>query len=136
MPPVTLVSNEYILVEYNPEAKLISHTIHQPIGPEQATMFADALDAGTEALKKYGLSKWLSDDRKNGPLPAQTMQWAFEDWQPRTIAAGWKYWANIVPTQLVAAGSLVPVIDNLHKLGLRMQVFENLEDGYKWLASL
>jgi hypothetical protein len=134
MPGKVLVSNDYITVEYLPDEQLIYHVIHQPIGPEQSELFKEALEAGTAALQQYRASKWLSDDRKNGPLPPETLQWAFDDWQPRTIAAGWKYWANVVPTELVAAGTLIPVIENLHRLGLKMQVFTKPEDAFQWLA--
>ena len=136
MPPMTLSSNEYITIEYRPEEQLIYHTIHQPIGSEQAHLFAEALSAGTDALEKYGVSKWLSDDRNNGPLPTETMQWTLEEWQPRTIAIGWKYWANVVPTQLAAAGTLIPYIENLHRLGLKMRVFTTLEEALDWLAEV
>ena len=76
-----------------------------------------------EALKQYGVCKWLSDDRKNGPLSQDVIDWGLSDWDPRTVKAGWKYWANIVPEEVVAAGALMPVIEFLHTLGLRMMVF-------------
>jgi hypothetical protein len=136
MSAIILVNNPYITLEYRPDEKLIYHTIHQPIGPDQARMLIDTLNVGTDALKKYGASKWLSDDRLNGPLPDELIQWGFADWNARTIAAGWKYWANIVPQQLIAAGTLMPVIEDLHKFGLHMRVFTNVEEGLKWLASV
>lgn len=136
MSGIVIVSNDYITLEYRPDEQLIYHTIHQPIGPDQSQLFMDALDAGTEALQQYGVSKWLSDDRNNGPLVADVMDWSFQDWSPRTIAAGWKYWANVVPTELAAAGTLVPVIDHFHKFGLKMQVFSNVEAALQWLAKM
>jgi hypothetical protein len=136
MPTIVLLTNEYITLEYRPEEKLIYHTIHQPIGPTQTQVLVDALDAGTEALQKNQVTKWLSDDRLNGPLMPEFLNWSLGDWSPRTIAAGWKYWANVVPTELVAAGTLVPVIEHFHKFGLRMQVFTHVEDGLKWLATV
>lgn len=130
-----LFSSPYITVEYRPEKKLIYHTIHKPIGG-QAQMLKEALDIGTDALRKYGVSKWLSDDRKNGPLPPEVLEWGFADWNPRTIKAGWKYWANVVPGDIAAAGTLMPVIDDLYKLGLRMQVFTTVEDALQWLDQM
>lgn len=135
MSPIELVNNEYITLEYYPDRKLVYHTIHKPIG-NQVEMFQNAMNAGTEALKKYGCCKWLSDDRKNGPLPAEIIQWGFEDWNPRTIKAGWKYWANVVPHEVAAAGTLAPVIEDLYQLGLRMQVFTSTEDALRWLDSM
>lgn len=130
MAPVKIVDNEFITVQYLPDHQTIHHVIHKPI-PDQALM--DAVNAGTEALKKYGVCKWLSDDRKNGPLSQATVEWAANDWNPRTIAAGWKYWANVVPQEIVAAGALTPLIEDLYGLGLRMMVFTNPEQALEWL---
>lgn len=136
MSGIVLASNDYITLEYRPDEQMVFHTVHQPIGIEQVPLLKDALNAGTEAMGKYGGYKWLSDDRLNGPLPPEMVEWGATDWNPRTIAAGWKYWANVVPHELVAAGTLMPLIDNLHTLGLRMQVFTNVDDALNWLATV
>jgi hypothetical protein len=135
MPNMTLYDSEYITVEYWPDKQLIYHTIHQPMSSQLPT-FKAALNAGTEALEKYKVRKWLSDDRKNDPLTPEGNEWAFGDWQPRTLKAGWKYWGSVVPEDLVAAGTLIPVIDNLYQLGLRMMVFSNVEEAVAWLDGL
>src|SRR5579859_4410804 len=134
MTPITIVDNDFITLQDLPDKKLIYHTIHRPVVDDQE--FKGPLDAGTEALKTYKVYKWLSDDRKNGPLSAAFLQWSASDWQPRTITAGWKYWANVVPTKLVAAGTLLPVIDNLYEMGLHMMVFSSLDEAINWLDRL
>jgi hypothetical protein len=133
MSRIVLVENEYITLEHLPDKKMIYHTIHKPI-PSQP--LRDALNIGTEAIKEHGATKWLSDDRKNGPLAPEDAEWGFHDWNPRTIKAGWKYWANVVPTDVVSAGALTPVINDLYKLGLRMMVFDNLEEALDWLEKV
>ncbi len=130
MSPITIVENEFITLQYLPDRKAIYHVIHKPI-PDQP--LKDSLDAGTEALKKYGINKWLSDDRKNGPLSEEFIEWSLHNWCPRTVAVGWKYWANIVPQEVAAAGALMPVIEFLHTLGLRMMVFSDPAEANKWL---
>jgi hypothetical protein len=132
MQNITLYDSDYITVEYWPEHKLIYHTIHQPMS-SQLAIFKEALNAGTAGLEKYQVQKWLSDDRKNDPLTDEGNAWAFGDWQPRTLKAGWKYWASVVPQDLVAAGTLMPVINNLFELGLRMMVFSSVEQAVTWL---
>jgi hypothetical protein len=135
MPNITIFSTEYITVEYYPDRKLIYHTIHKPIAG-QVQMFKDALDVGTATMTKYQLCKWLSDDRKNGPLPAEMLDWSSNDWSQRTIDAGWKYWANVVPEEIDAAGTLIPVIDHLYNLGLRMAVFRTPQVALEWLDKM
>lgn len=136
MARVELFSNEYITVEYRPDDKMIYHTVHKPMGVEQNEMLKRALNKGTEALERHRITKWLSDDRKNGPLPEEMAEWGMRDWNPRTIQAGWKYWANVVPEEVEAAGALMPIIENLHQHGLKMRVFTNVEEAVVWLNSV
>jgi hypothetical protein len=133
MSQIIVVDNEYITVEYLPEKKTIKHTIHQPVGGQ---VFRDALNAGTATLAKHGACKWLSDDRLNGPLSPEDVEWGFNDWNRRTIDAGWKYWALVVPPEVAAAGSLIPTMTALFELGLRMMVFTEVEAAAEWLDGL
>ena len=136
MSEIKIVDNEYITMEYHPDGKMIYHTIHKPIGTEQTQLLMDALDVGTATLGQHKVLKWLSDDRLNGPLSHEFLNWSLGNWCPRTIDSGWKYWANVVPYELVAAGTLMPVMNSLHELGLKMQVFTNVEEALKWLATV
>jgi len=135
MSKITLYNTPYITVEYHPDKKFIFHTIHQPMSGQLA-QFKEALDAGTAAMHKYGLCKWLSDDRNNDALTDEGNQWSATDWQPRTMKAGWKYWANVVPQDLAAAGTLLPIIEMLFEAGLRMAVFTEVDDAIAWLDTL
>ena len=60
----------------------------------------------------------------------------FAEWQPRTMKAGWKYWATIVPESLAAAGTLMPIMEELYNLGLRMMVFTDMEQAIAWLDKM
>jgi len=135
MSKITIYDSEYITVEYWEHKKSIYHTIHQPISA-QLEIFKEALNAGTDALQKYQIHKWLSDDRKNDPLTQAGNEWSFSEWQPRTLKAGWKYWAAVVPQSLVAAGTLMPAMEELFKLGLRMMVFASVEEAIVWLDQM
>ena len=88
---------------------------------------------GIEYMQANGLFKWLSDDRNNGPLPENVMMWFFSDWRDRAVAAGWKFWANIVPQDVIAAGSLIPVIHDLAEHGVKMNVYASMERDRDWL---
>ena len=127
---VILTDNDYVVLRYLPEPKMLYHTILKPV---DEAVFKDVLDTGTNALKTYSIKRWLSDDRNNGPFSAEFMQWSLEDWIPRTIANGWKSWANVVPQDLMAAGTLVPIIDKLYEYGLRMAVFTSVTQAMQWL---
>lgn len=133
MSPIVIVENEYITLECLPDKKIIHHTIHKPV---PGLILRDALNAGTDALAKHGARKWLSDDRKNGPISDDIRDWGFVDWNRRTIEAGWKYWALVVPQELADAGTLIPTMGDLFELGLRMRVFTNLDEAFAWLDSM
>ena len=126
---VTIIDNDHITVEYDFDRKIVQHVVHQPIGGD---VLHEALEAGTEALREYGACKWLSDDRKNGPISQEEAEWG-DAWGQRTIESGWKYWAMVVPEEIVAAGSMAPAIEDFYERGLRVMVFSNREDALAWL---
>ena len=132
MSNIVLFDHERITVDYMPDKKIIRHTIHAPV---RGQVFRDALNTGTAALAKYGACKWLSDDRKDGPQSEEEQQWGFDDWNRRTIEAGWKYWALVVPQVVADAGTLTPTIEDLYTRGLRVMVFTKPEDALAWLDS-
>ena len=129
----TILDTEAITMIYHPDTKIIHHTIHQPISGEA---LRDALNQGAEFLKEHNVTKWLSDDRKNGPLDGEDIKWGLDDWNQRMMESGWKYWANIVPEEAKAASSLTPLMDDLHEHGLWMMVFTNIDDAFHWLNTM
>ena len=61
MSETIILDNQYITIRYLPDKKMIYHTVHQPFGGQD---LRDALATGFDALRQYGLHKWLSDERK------------------------------------------------------------------------
>ena len=133
MSEVVIYDDEFITVKYLDDKRIIYHTVHKLI---EGQPLRDALVAGTEALKTYGACKWLSDDRLNGPLTPEDIEWGFINWNLPTIKAGWKFWAVVVPTELIAAGSMTQTINTLFDLGLRVMAFDNLKEAVEWLDKM
>ena len=133
MSNIEVFSSEYVTVQYVPDKQMIYHVIHKPVA-EAIDVFHAALEAGSEALKEHRATKWLSDDRNNGPLPQEHFDWLeATQWSHRTIQHGWKYWANVVPEELMAAGSLAPVIEEFYKNGLHLLLFTSIDEAQEWL---
>lgn len=132
MPAISVADNEYITLKCIPEKQLITHIIHKPIGSAE---LREALLAGTAALKEHKATKWLSDDRLNGPLAQEDVEWGFNIWNRLTIDAGWKYWALVVQKEVIAAGSMTQTIEALFDMGLRVMLFESAEEAMEWLDS-
>lgn len=134
MSPINLIDTEYVTLQYLPDKKALYHVIHKPYPDDQC--FKNTLNAGADALQQYGIHKWLSDDRNLGPMSPELLQWGAVEFNPRAIAAGWKYWANVVPEQVATAADTFVVMQTLFDVGLRMMVFTSLEQGFSWLETV
>jgi hypothetical protein len=128
-----IAENEYVTLRYIEAQNYLYHTVHKPV---DETVFMASLDRGVDFMQQHHVQKWLSDDRLNGPFSEVFSQWAINDWIPRSIQAGWKYWANVVPVEINAAGTLGPFIEVLYDMGLRMMVFSKLEEAQAWIVKL
>lgn len=130
MSKITIYNSEWITIEYHEDLGIIHHTVHKPVS---GIHLREALNIATDFLEQHHVTKWLSDDRLNGPLPQEDVDWGFNIWNRRAIGAGWKYWALVVPEQIEAAGAMQPVIENLYNYGLRVMVFSKMDQAFEWL---
>jgi hypothetical protein len=130
MSKMIIIDNEFVTLWYYPEKKIVHHQFHKFL---YGQAFRDDLNAGTELLQKYGAQKWLSDDRKNSALPKEDVEWAETDWFPRTKKAGWKYWALVLPEQVIGQMNMKRFIRDYSAQGLTVQVFSDPEAAMSWL---
>jgi hypothetical protein len=130
MADITLIDNEFVTMKYLEDKKTIYHVVHQPLVGQP---LRDMLSTGFNALKQYGVTKWIGDDRKNGPMSDEDYVWADANISNRVVESGWKYWALMVPVEIVAAGAMVPIIEANFERGLRMMVFVEPEEAFAWL---
>lgn len=128
-----LLDTDSVTVRYDKEHGYVYHTIHQPITGQP---MREMLEVGLQALAQNQGKGWLSDDRKNGELSQEDVEYSIADWGPRTAKAGWKYWAIVVPETLAGRLSMSGVIEGFFELGVRVLVFTDLEEAQEWLASV
>jgi hypothetical protein len=133
MSETTILTNDYATLKYHSEAGIVHHIFHKAIFGDE---FRRILNTGLEIFKKYGASKWLSDDRGNSPLPDDDIAWSKIEWFPRVVQAGWKYWALVVPEDAQVRMNLVQVTDTYSAAGIRVMVFGNPGDAMAWLEKL
>jgi hypothetical protein len=126
----TIIQNENASLFYYPEAKIVHHVFHKPISGQA---FRDVLNKGAETLEKNQASKWLSDDRENLALPPEDTEWSKTNWFPRSVKSGWKFWALVVPEDMMAKLNMKEFIDSYFEQGLRIAVFSDPEEALKWL---
>jgi len=129
---ITVLDNEYATLWYHPETKIVHHQFHKPISGQA---FRDILNRGVEVFQEYGANKWLSDDRENSALPPEDGDWGTNDWTPRVVAAGWKYWAIVMPRKLIGQMNMQHFIKANSEQGVTVQIFSEPDEALQWLAS-
>jgi hypothetical protein len=133
MADITLIQNEYATLVYHPDSKIVHHTFLKPISGQY---FRDVLNMGIETLNKYNATKWLSDDRNNSAMPPEDSEWSLTDWYPRAAQSGWKYWAMVVPNDILGRMDVKRYIEANFERGIRVMVFTNPEEAMTWLLNI
>jgi hypothetical protein len=128
----TIIDNEAATLRFHPQTKIVHHQIHHFVYGAQ---FRDLLEKGLEVFVAEGAQKWMSDDRKNGPLNATDGNWAETVWGPRVIAAGWKYWAIVLPEKILGEMNMRVWIDLYLKKGVTVKVFSDPDEALRWLEA-
>ncbi|MFN8530258.1 MAG: hypothetical protein U0670_16785 [Anaerolineae bacterium] len=129
-PAPAFLETEYVTLQYLPDKQCLYHVAQTYPNDQQ---FKNALNAGAAALEKYKINKWVSDDRKLGPMSPDLLQWGATEFNPRAIAAGWRFWANVVPEQVATATDTFAIMETLFEFGLRMMVFTNTQEAFEWI---
>jgi hypothetical protein len=128
----TVFEHERMIVWCYPELGIIHHQVKQYVS---GALFREALDRGIAAMRGCGGSKWLSDDRLNGPLLPADLTWAEEVWFPKTVAAGWEYWAHLPPTSVIGRMNTRRHVQLYKERGITVRPFEDLDAAMAWLVS-
>jgi hypothetical protein len=128
----TLLDNERASLWYYPNKKIIHHQFRTFVYGRE---FRDVLETGLEAFERFGARKWLSDDRGSSAPTEEDVQWASNDWAPRVMAAGWKYWAIVMPEKVIGQLSLRRWIKMYAEKGVTVRAFTSPDEALAWLET-
>jgi hypothetical protein len=128
----TILETENVTLRYYPFAKIIHHELRRFVHGEE---FRRVLDLGLEELSRNCGAKWLSDDRGNAPLKPADAEWALNDWAPRVMKAGWKYWAVLMPEKVTGKMNMRRWIETYSQQGVTVDVFDDTEEALVWLET-
>lgn len=127
-----LLDTERASLWYHPQGKVIHHQFHSFISGQA---FKDVMSKGVDAMKQYGATKWLSDDRGNSAISKDDTAWAQDVWTPAALAAGWKYWAIVMPEKAIGQMQMKRFAKDYAEQGVTVQAFSSPEEALKWLES-
>jgi hypothetical protein len=126
-----MLDDEFVSLWHHPEQNVVHHKIKAFLLPGR---FEKLLSAGAELMEKHGAVKWLSDDRDNVVVSPEDIKWADDVWFPRVKAAGFRYWAVVVPSLTVGAVQLKGLQTRRREQGVTVELFETVEAAMAWLA--
>ena len=131
MPKQTILDNEFVTLWFYPEQKMVYHQLKKYVpSPNMQEM----LLKGLEFFKSGKANKWLSDDSKLGGALGQDMKdWNHDIWLPRMVAAGWKYWALVMPASAIGKMNLQRMAGEFAQKGVTFQPFSNPAAAMTWL---
>jgi hypothetical protein len=93
------------------------------------------LNAGVQAMQRSGATGWLSDDRANGPLSDQDETWGATIWFQQAKAAGWRYWAMVLPRDALGKLNVKRFVELYRKGGVEGQMFTEPGPALTWLQT-
>jgi hypothetical protein len=132
MPKQTVIDNEYVTLWYHPDKRIVHHYIKKFIFGEP---FHEFLLTGTELIYKNRAKKWLSNDLNCPVLSKEDIDWGDVNWFPKTVKAGWKYWAIVRPKKVLGQMGVEKLVEKYSKAGIVAQFFTDPDDAMKWLEN-
>jgi hypothetical protein len=95
------------------------------------------LNGGTKLMIDNKATKWLSDNRQlSVAFSEEDANWVNNDWLPRTIKAGWKYWAMVVPESVIGQADHVKYVESFYNSGVWVTVYTDVESALQWLEQV
>ena len=126
----TVFDSESMAIRYYQDKKiLVQETLKFTTTEERRK----ALEIGLEILERDRVSKWLTNNKSGSAIPQEDVDWGINDWFPRAIKAGLKYWAVILPEKAVGKLSGKKMVDALTAQGITVKTFQTEEEAVTWL---
>lgn len=133
MSTITLIDNQYVTLWFHEDTGIVHHVYRRGIGGDY---LKEALTRGTDYLIERKAFKWLSDNRDIEGVTDEESQWIDTVWLPRTIEAGWKYWALVVPESVMGRMNMMQFIESFANRGVMVRVFTDPDKAMDWLINV
>ena len=131
MPKITIYENDYATLWYHTSKKIVHHVIHKPVF---GAPLREGLEKGVQLLKENSAQKWLSDCLKGGAMLKDDLDWSQNEWYPRAVIAGWKWWAVVLPKKTVGQLSMKRMANSFTQPSFEVAFFLDPDEALSWLA--
>jgi hypothetical protein len=101
----------------------------QPSGEKVKATFNKLLEIVSDKKPR----SYLADTREMPPMNKELEVWLTQNWLPRILAIGVKYFATVVPTSALARITLDSLVKTSKLEGVPM--FDNVEEAWAWLKA-
>jgi hypothetical protein len=128
----TIISNPQVSLLYHPESRIVHHEFRQFVFGNQ---FRTILMTGVDTMRARGACKLLSDDRGNSSLSQDDQVWANDVWIPAAKAAGFKYWALVMPANVIGHMNVEKWAAMSRADGVAAMAFSEPEAAMAWLEA-
>ena len=128
----TIVDNEYATLTYHPQTRILHNQLKKL--PPVETM-KDLLNKACEAMKSHHATKFLTDARNSATLPKEFDEWRQNDWLPRMVSAGWKFWAPVFPVSTITKMHIQRFSQGFEAVGVKVHPCADPAEGITWLIS-
>lgn len=127
---VTIYETPEVTTWCYPRLRIVHHCIHRHC---HGAPFRECLAAGTDALRQFSAVGWLSDDQNYIPVSPEDEAWVKTHWIDRTLAAGWKFWAIVLPVHVIGQMNHRRFVEAIKATEVETKVFTELPEAWQWL---
>ncbi len=128
-----VLDNDYVKLWVHSDSRIVHHEFKKFVWGDA---FQEALNRGHAELVRAGATKWLSDDRERSALSKADVDWSFQEWFPKMVAAGWKYWAIVLPDDVIGQMNMDRIMKKYSAAGVTTRVFNDPDAALAWLEDL
>lgn len=128
---IKIVDNEFYTAWVIPEYRMISHVWHKHC---KGDTWRNNITSAADAFEKHNCIRWLSDDRRFlGTLDPEDWKWGDIHFSARCQAAGWKYFAMVLPESGMAKISIRAVCNAFASHGVETEAFTDYAKAFSWI---
>ncbi|MCP4135628.1 MAG: hypothetical protein GY754_31965 [bacterium] len=128
-----LLETEYIIAQWDDDSSTLEYE-WKKFAPSKH--YRDALEKILKFTKEKNGSKILADLRKMGTVFINDQKWTEEDWLPRMVTAGVKYFSLVLPMDVISKMAFDEMIESVKVENFELFITDSPEKAKEWLRQV